>query len=880
MRIYGESMATSTLTDSEIIRKLAAGDRSAFVTLVERHQGMVTGVALSILKDVSASEDAAQETFLTAWQKIDTLRDTSKLRPWLATISRNNALRHLRMKKNKPTIEVPDDSLSDETATPDQVATQKDDLSLVLNTLDTLPEKYRTPLILFYREDQSVASVAEALGLSTAAVKQRLKRGRDELRDQVENTLAKALQKTAPTAAFTTAVVSAFSLLNAPTASAAASLSLSSVTTSASASSSSVTTGAMIQSSKLSLPLAALIGVAAIPTGYGLRHVLTADQATTHLTSNSSSAGSSPRSITIATPPSEVAKQWQRLQENFGTGPEAMPQIHQSINALAEGFLKEGLSATLLANWVEVDPQGGYQFFQKEQNQIQTTAFVKEWLRRDSEGALEAMQALDNSWGPQLGYAAILLAQKEPQFFITHLSKIGLYHPDTTERALRILAEHDHLALRDAAVQASQQGWAGHLDPALNLALHQWAIEDGPKAFQWALAYDGIGAQRARVGALAGWASIDPRAALDEFAKLDQQGFNYPGDQPYFEKAIIPAAARADLIGTLSWYLQDSIKKERFLTETMGSFFADELARDPASLLETIGSRQLLDELAPAFEAMDRYHDFSSRWLEIASWLETQPSGSGQKELREKLAISLAIKNPPAAIQMIDGLSDPEQRSTLRAQVASQLIQNPSLEEAQTYSAEYPEWKENFTLAAFQKLSERTSLGPLLMEPWLAASDKLSDEAFQKAAPRLSAALFQNDPIHALEWIHDLPQERWPQRNRENAISSAFHNWAQESETEALTWFAQAQDHPYYHLGVNTAISTLNENKAPLAEMWPLFESLTDPEHRNMAFFHLTWLSDNLHDQLDEIGARVDSLPFPEAEKKDYLKTLQKIRSR
>ena len=77
-----------------------------------------------------------------------------------------------------------------------------------------MPEKYRTPLVLFYREDQSVAAVAEALGLSKDATKQRLKRGRDELRDQVESTLGrKTLRRTAPTAVFTVSVATAISAL-------------------------------------------------------------------------------------------------------------------------------------------------------------------------------------------------------------------------------------------------------------------------------------------------------------------------------------------------------------------------------------------------------------------------------------------------------------------------------------------------------------------------------------------------------------------------------------------------------------------------------------------------------------------------------------------
>ena len=138
-------MAKTLQSDSDLARKAAAGDQAAFIVLVERHQGMVSGVALSLLKDVSTSEDVAQETFLSAWKKISSLRDSSKLRPWLATIARNTALTHLRMKKKKAESRALEETMSDSSPGPDQVSAHKDDLSLVLHALETLPEKYRTP---------------------------------------------------------------------------------------------------------------------------------------------------------------------------------------------------------------------------------------------------------------------------------------------------------------------------------------------------------------------------------------------------------------------------------------------------------------------------------------------------------------------------------------------------------------------------------------------------------------------------------------------------------------------------------------------------------------------------------------------------------------
>src|ERR1051325_9208687 len=83
-------------SDAELVQAARRGDKHAFVEIVARHQAMVCGVALGILGDFAASEDAAQEAFLTAWRKFHDLREPERLRGWLAQVARNAALGHLR----------------------------------------------------------------------------------------------------------------------------------------------------------------------------------------------------------------------------------------------------------------------------------------------------------------------------------------------------------------------------------------------------------------------------------------------------------------------------------------------------------------------------------------------------------------------------------------------------------------------------------------------------------------------------------------------------------------------------------------------------------------------------------------------------------------
>jgi zinc protease len=202
-------------TDADLVHAARNGDKRAFVEIVARHQAMVTGIAFGILQEFSESEDAAQEAFLTAWVKIHELRDPARVRGWLGQIARNAALGHLRRKRLTTNVDECG-GLPDGAPPPDQIIASEEEAALVRDSLARLPEIYRLPLILFYREGQPVREVAQALSISEDAVKQRLSRGRDMLRDRVAGLVETVLKKTSPTAVFTMTIAAAIGALTSP----------------------------------------------------------------------------------------------------------------------------------------------------------------------------------------------------------------------------------------------------------------------------------------------------------------------------------------------------------------------------------------------------------------------------------------------------------------------------------------------------------------------------------------------------------------------------------------------------------------------------------------------------------------------------------------
>src|SRR3954453_6226396 len=130
--------------DAELVHAVRRGDKRAFVEIVARHQAMVCGIALGILGDFAASEDAGQEAFLTAWRKFHELREPEKLRGWLGQIARNAALGQLRRRRGHDAL---DDNLglADEAPTPDEAAASEEEAAMVRESLAKLPEMYRMP---------------------------------------------------------------------------------------------------------------------------------------------------------------------------------------------------------------------------------------------------------------------------------------------------------------------------------------------------------------------------------------------------------------------------------------------------------------------------------------------------------------------------------------------------------------------------------------------------------------------------------------------------------------------------------------------------------------------------------------------------------------
>lgn len=192
------------------------GDRAAFGRIVVGCQNGITAIALAITRDVATSEDIAQDAFFNAWNHLPRLRNPRSFLPWLRQITRNLSHDALRRRKSERRVDGDLDDIlavvADPTPDhPERLARHQEE-SVVADLIDELPEETREILLIYYREGQSSKQVAHLLGMQDAAVRKRLSRARQSLRDDLLSRLGELAKATAPTAAFTAMVVAGLAI--------------------------------------------------------------------------------------------------------------------------------------------------------------------------------------------------------------------------------------------------------------------------------------------------------------------------------------------------------------------------------------------------------------------------------------------------------------------------------------------------------------------------------------------------------------------------------------------------------------------------------------------------------------------------------------------
>lgn len=185
----------AALPDTEIVRRVRAGETALFEILMRRHNQRVYRVVRAVVKDERDVEDVMQQAYIDAFTHLHQFEERSQFSTWLIRIALNEAFgrrRKMRLSESMARFRLDDDdrgelveTLTSPQADPERQAYAQELHRVLEEAVDTLPETYRTVFMLRDIEGLSTSETGEGLGLGEEAVKTRLHRARAMIRRAV-----------------------------------------------------------------------------------------------------------------------------------------------------------------------------------------------------------------------------------------------------------------------------------------------------------------------------------------------------------------------------------------------------------------------------------------------------------------------------------------------------------------------------------------------------------------------------------------------------------------------------------------------------------------------------------------------------------------------
>ncbi len=180
-------MLYQNYNDETLVMLTLAGEERAYEVLVARWEKSVVSSSLSITRNYFMSEDAAQDAFVTAWMKLDTLKEPKKFGAWVCRIAKNCAKNMLSRYSSILPLETVEnlDIAEAEGESPEELYISSEQNAELYTSIGKLPEKVKRIIRLHYFEGLSVADIADKMRISEGTVKWQLHDGRKRLRKEL-----------------------------------------------------------------------------------------------------------------------------------------------------------------------------------------------------------------------------------------------------------------------------------------------------------------------------------------------------------------------------------------------------------------------------------------------------------------------------------------------------------------------------------------------------------------------------------------------------------------------------------------------------------------------------------------------------------------------
>ena len=185
-------------SDEALMQELAQGAHLAFEELLTRYETPVITFCYAFLRNREAAEDIAQETFMRVFRNAKRYQPVAKFTTWLYKIAANLCINELKKGKLRSTLSLdepagpdPDGSriverIAADTTSPLTALEQAEAQALISKAIEHLPPDQRTTLVMVEYHQMQYQDIAEILEVSVSAIKMRVKRARETLRETLK----------------------------------------------------------------------------------------------------------------------------------------------------------------------------------------------------------------------------------------------------------------------------------------------------------------------------------------------------------------------------------------------------------------------------------------------------------------------------------------------------------------------------------------------------------------------------------------------------------------------------------------------------------------------------------------------------------------------
>jgi RNA polymerase sigma-70 factor (ECF subfamily) len=172
--------------DDQVIYEVLKGDADAFRSLVQKYQKPIFNLAYRATGSLQAAEDLTQETFLKAYDRLESYRAGKRFFSWLYAIALNITRDHIRARKRRPGDGKSSASTGfdfDRIPKPSDDTSHWADIQSLFHALAQLSLEHREAILLYYREGFTMKDIAQLFHISVSGAKMRVHRGLEKLRN-------------------------------------------------------------------------------------------------------------------------------------------------------------------------------------------------------------------------------------------------------------------------------------------------------------------------------------------------------------------------------------------------------------------------------------------------------------------------------------------------------------------------------------------------------------------------------------------------------------------------------------------------------------------------------------------------------------------------